>query len=65
MKRLPDNPLPALGAQVEILFVTQLVRGRVVGRSFDRPVRIDVELPGGGRISGIPVNESLRILEGA
>lgn len=62
---LPDHPIPPLGASVEIFHLAVPFRGRVVGRSFDSPMRIDIELAGCDSIiaHGIPVNPSLKVLE--
>lgn len=62
MNRLPDNPLPALGDNVEIVYLAAPIRGMVVGRSFSSPQRIDILLPGKVVALGIPVNGSLRVL---
>jgi hypothetical protein len=62
---LPSPIVPELGSHVEIVFLATPLRGRVVGRAFGDPIRLDLVLPGGGKAADIPVNETLRILEDA
>lgn len=61
----PGPISPTLRDVVEITHQAWPLRGRVVGRTFSDPQRIDIALAGGGVARDVPVNGSLRILEPA